>query len=159
MRPTTTAAVALTGAAMALPAAALAEPDNPPSPTEAALAAPFGGHLTAKARLRAEGREAAAERLTPRVVKLSRELARARGEDFSASAERRRVRGESPAALRERIRETRRELREAAIAGPATGANTTAAPHLEAIAACESGGDPAANGGGGMYRGKYQFEY
>ena len=28
---------------------------------------------------------------------------------------------------------------------------------LEAIAACESGGDPAAVGGGGAYRGKYQF--
>jgi len=29
---------------------------------------------------------------------------------------------------------------------------------LEAIAACESGGDPAAIGGGGAYRGKYQFD-
>jgi len=33
----------------------------------------------------------------------------------------------------------------------------TASPALEAIAACESGGDPAAIGGGGLYRGKYQF--
>ena len=32
-----------------------------------------------------------------------------------------------------------------------------ASPALEAIAACESGGDPSAVGGGGMYRGKYQF--
>ena len=30
-------------------------------------------------------------------------------------------------------------------------------PHLQAIAACESGGDPTAIGGGGLYRGKYQF--
>jgi hypothetical protein len=30
-------------------------------------------------------------------------------------------------------------------------------PHLAAIAACESGGDPSAIGRGGMYRGKYQF--
>jgi hypothetical protein len=29
---------------------------------------------------------------------------------------------------------------------------------LEAIAACESGGDPRAVGGGGAYRGKYQFD-
>jgi hypothetical protein len=29
--------------------------------------------------------------------------------------------------------------------------------HLQAIAACESGGDPTAIGGGGLYRGKYQF--
>jgi hypothetical protein len=32
-------------------------------------------------------------------------------------------------------------------------------PQLEAIAACESGGDPTAIGGGGLYRGKYQFTY
>jgi hypothetical protein len=29
---------------------------------------------------------------------------------------------------------------------------------LAAIAACESGGDPRAVGGGGLYRGKYQFD-
>jgi hypothetical protein len=29
---------------------------------------------------------------------------------------------------------------------------------LDAIAACESGGDPTAIGGGGLYRGKYQFD-
>ncbi len=32
-------------------------------------------------------------------------------------------------------------------------------PHLQAIAQCESGGDPHAIGGGGLYRGKYQFSY
>jgi len=30
---------------------------------------------------------------------------------------------------------------------------------LESIAQCESGGDPSAVGGGGLYRGKYQFTY
>jgi Transglycosylase-like domain len=35
------------------------------------------------------------------------------------------------------------------------GGNAT----LETIAACESGGDPTAIGGGGLYRGKYQFTY
>jgi hypothetical protein len=30
-------------------------------------------------------------------------------------------------------------------------------PHLEAIAACESGGDPTAVSADGMYHGKYQF--
>jgi hypothetical protein len=35
----------------------------------------------------------------------------------------------------------------------------TVPPHLEAIAQCESGGDPRAIGGGGAYRGKYQFSY
>jgi hypothetical protein len=33
----------------------------------------------------------------------------------------------------------------------------TVSPQLEAIAQCESGGDPTAIGGGGLYRGKYQF--
>lgn len=35
----------------------------------------------------------------------------------------------------------------------------TVSPALQAIAACESGGDPHAIGGGGLYRGKYQFSY
>ncbi|HEY6780666.1 MAG TPA: transglycosylase family protein, partial [Thermoleophilaceae bacterium] len=30
---------------------------------------------------------------------------------------------------------------------------------LQSIAQCESGGDPHAIGGGGLYRGKYQFTY
>jgi len=42
-----------------------------------------------------------------------------------------------------------------AAATPAGGAS----PQLEAIAACESGGNPSAVGGGGAYRGKYQFDY
>jgi Transglycosylase-like domain len=39
---------------------------------------------------------------------------------------------------------------------PATGGSN---PALDAIAACESSGDPGAVGGGGLYRGKYQFSY
>jgi hypothetical protein len=45
-------------------------------------------------------------------------------------------------------RERRREKQDRESAVPAA---------LEAIAACESGGDPSAVGGGGTYRGKYQF--
>jgi len=33
-----------------------------------------------------------------------------------------------------------------------------ASPKLQAIAACESGGNPRAIGGGGSFRGKYQFD-
>jgi soluble lytic murein transglycosylase-like protein len=33
----------------------------------------------------------------------------------------------------------------------------TVSPHLRSIAQCESGGNPRAIGGGGLYRGKYQF--
>jgi Transglycosylase-like domain len=45
------------------------------------------------------------------------------------------------------VRRLRRAARAAAVPAP-----------LQAIAACESGGDPAAVGGGGTYRGKYQFD-
>ena len=42
----------------------------------------------------------------------------------------------------------------------AAGAGNVAIPAaLHAIAACESGGDPRAVGGGGAFRGKYQFDY
>jgi hypothetical protein len=34
---------------------------------------------------------------------------------------------------------------------------STASAPLQAIAVCESGGNPSAIGGGGQYRGKYQF--
>ena len=50
----------------------------------------------------------------------------------------------------------RKRARQHAAAVPAGGA---ASPQLEAIAACESGGNPSAIGGGGSFRGKYQFDY
>ena len=167
MRPTTTTALALAGTALALPAGvALAETkDDPPSPAETTLAAPFAGHLSLNAQMRAERREVLVERLTPRVIRTERETARVKGAGFSRREHERRLRGASPGELRGELKASRRELRRAkraAAAGAApaaAGAVTTAAPHLEAIAACESGGDPAAIGGGGAYRGKYQFDY
>ncbi len=59
---------------------------------------------------------------------------------------------------RERRRAKKRaQHRDAASAG---GAGTsTASPALQRIAACESGGNPSAIGGGGTFRGKYQFTY
>jgi transglycosylase-like protein len=41
----------------------------------------------------------------------------------------------------------------------AAAGGSSASPQLQAIAACESGGNPAAVGGGGAFRGKYQFDY
>jgi hypothetical protein len=41
----------------------------------------------------------------------------------------------------------------------AAAQQSAASPQLEAIAACESGGNPSAIGGGGAFRGKYQFDY
>ena len=63
-----------------------------------------------------------------------------------------RVRSATKAELRKSI-----EVLKRMTAAPAGG--SVASPQLEAIAACESGGDPTAIGGGGLYRGKYQFTY
>jgi hypothetical protein len=164
MRPTTTTALALAGTALALPAGvALAETnDDPPSPAESALAAPFAGHLTMTAQMRAERREMLVERLTPRVIRTERKTARVKGVDFSKRAQERRLRGDSPAELRHELRRSRRELRQAqratVTAGTATASGAATPPHLEAIAACESGGDPGAVDATGTYRGKYQFD-
>jgi len=60
--------------------------------------------------------------------------------------------------LRRDIARLRRELR--ARESAATSSTASAAtPQMSAIAACESGGDPHAIGGGGAFRGKYQFTY
>lgn len=40
---------------------------------------------------------------------------------------------------------------------PSGGGSSSASPQLEAIAQCESGGDPTAVSADGLYRGKYQF--
>ena len=68
-----------------------------------------------------------------------------------------RVRSATRAELRRSIGVLKRMTATAPAALPA--ASGTAGPQLEAIAACESGGDPTAIGGGGLYRGKYQFTY
>ena len=62
--------------------------------------------------------------------------------------------------LQAAARGARRERDAAQGAAPEPSAAAPAVavpPQLAAIAACESGGDPQAIGGGGAYRGKYQF--
>ena len=73
-------------------------------------------------------------------------------------------RAEKAEERRERARERRRARKARAAAGGSAGAGAanggaTTPGHLAAIAACESGGNPRAVGGGGAYRGKYQFDY
>jgi hypothetical protein len=53
--------------------------------------------------------------------------------------------------------EARRQLRLARRRARPRPKPVAVPPHLQAIAECESGGDPTAIGGGGLYRGKYQF--
>jgi hypothetical protein len=65
-----------------------------------------------------------------------------------------RVRSATRAELRESIGVLKRMTATVPVAS-----GGAVSPQLEAIAACESGGDPTAIGGGGLYRGKYQFMY
>jgi hypothetical protein len=167
MRPTTTTALALAGSALALPAGvALAASDHQPSPTtHNALAAPFAGHPTVNARMQAERREAVEKRYVPRIVRFERRTAHVRDKKFRGKRVRDRIEGASIGHLRVELRRSRRELRrvrkaEAAAVAQASAVpaatGSTASPNLQAIAACESGGNPATNTGNGFY-GKYQF--
>jgi hypothetical protein len=141
MRTKTTTALALAGTLLAAPAAALAaaEANDPPSPDRTALHAPVAGHLTVAEQMRAERYANLQDDLTARALRLVRRL------DRSPDAERARLRGEAPEEIRARIRSLKRLL-----------SAPTASPTLEAIAACESGGNPATDTGNGFY-GKYQF--
>lgn len=55
------------------------------------------------------------------------------------------------------VQEARRKLRIAHRRAKPKPKPVVVPAHLQAIAECESGGDPTAIGGGGLYRGKYQF--
>jgi Transglycosylase-like domain len=63
----------------------------------------------------------------------------------------------SLARLRRERRDLRHDIRALRTTGGAPDVPVPGA--LEAIAACESGGNPNAIGGGGAFRGKYQFDY
>jgi hypothetical protein len=67
----------------------------------------------------------------------------------------RRIRAQQRAEERAERRHRRRQEREAFAELPGGVSIET----LEAIAACESGGDPTAVSADGTYRGKYQFDY
>jgi hypothetical protein len=83
--------------------------------------------------------------------------ARHKGKPGQLKIERRHEKAEE---RRERARARKRARQQGgggAAAASGNGGATTPA-HLQAIAACESGGNPSAIGGGGAYRGKYQFD-
>ncbi|UGS36206.1 transglycosylase family protein [Capillimicrobium parvum] len=61
--------------------------------------------------------------------------------------------------LRNAIHDLRRPPKPKPAPAPAAGGGGGPTGHLAAIAQCESGGDPRAIGGGGTYRGMYQFSY
>jgi hypothetical protein len=66
------------------------------------------------------------------------------------------IRAHLPRIRAERRRALREQRREQQEAFAALGVSSST---LEAIAACESGGDPTIVSADGSYRGKYQFSY
>jgi hypothetical protein len=126
-------ALAVAGSVLAVPSAALAASDESSSTDRDAL------HPSGKLS-HDEGLE---DHLVRTNVRLARRLER--------KPNVRRLRTLPVSVLRERNSRLRKR-----VARHENAAATASAP-LEAIAACESGGNPSAIGGGGMYRGKYQF--
>jgi hypothetical protein len=131
-----------------------------------------GPHDTVRAKLNAAARPP----LVDDVVALARKRARLQGETLPRGY-REQLTHWTPPRLRGERRDLRRELRRlraelrrqrlaAAHAAAATAATAAAAPagasttpgNLQAIAACESGGNPGAVDPSGTYRGKYQFD-
>jgi hypothetical protein len=154
--PTVAAAAAL----LAVPASAgAADVTDPPSPRDTALRAPIAGHVTVAGQMLAHRRAADQARLIRVATRVHRRVARVRGER-GVRGYRATLRGEAPAALRGELDRLRTDLRRAREQRRRRRALERVAvpPQLAAIAACESGGDPTAIGGGGLYRGKYQFD-
>ena len=114
---------------------------------------PLAGHLSVKSQMDEHQRELAQQRLTRKATRVAHTLADARDRGFSPRAYRRRIGDESPARLADRVRSLRRELKRER---RKHRRRATASPTLEAIAACESGGNPGTNTGNGFY-GKFQF--
>jgi len=132
--------VALLGAAGALagPATAIALADEPAAPaTPDTLRANLGDRLTVRADMRGHQHNS--------LVRRHRSLSHTAGERHAGA------RFWSNGHLRRDITRLRRELRARESSTSSSGAA------LSSIAACESGGNPRAIGGGGAFRGKYQF--
>jgi hypothetical protein len=139
--------VALLGAAGALAgsATATALADEPAAPaTPDPLHANLGERPTMRAEMRGHQHSS--------LLRRQRRLSRSAGERHAGA------RFWSNGHLRRDITRLRRELR---ARESATTSSTGAAPsaQMSSIAACESGGNPRAVGGGGAFRGKYQFTY
>jgi hypothetical protein len=153
MRTTTTAVLAVGATALAIPTAAQAD-------VQSSVQVPLAGHLTVASQMHAEHTELAQQRLTRKATRLADRVADARDHGFSPRAYRRRVGDEPPARLAHRVRVLRSDLKAArrrASAARRATRDATASPTLEAIAACESGGNPSTDTGNGFY-GKYQFD-
>jgi Transglycosylase-like domain len=125
------------------------------APAAVALADGGGGHSPLQVRSPIAGALARHD-AQHEVLRLARRKAALRHRRVGRGYERR-VRTWSLARLRAERRDLRHDVRALRRTGGAPDVPVPAA--LQAIAACESGGDPKAVGGGGAFRGKYQFDY
>jgi hypothetical protein len=141
MRKTTTIVLTVAATAMAAPSTTLAA--QPAANGSAQPAADLGAPAHHRAQVR--------HHLILRATNLARRLAHARGHGFSPHHYRRSLSDASVHHLTRRVNTLHRALRRAL--------RPRVSPTLQAIARCESGGDPHAIGGGGAFRGKYQFDY
>ena len=173
-------AVAAAGAALAtVPVAAATAQDNDttaaPTPDTLYTAAPpvavpdgleaAGIADRARANVVRDGAlnqrgERAHRKLVAENVELAHKLARARDHRVPRD-QAEHVRSYTRPRLRAENRDLERRVHKlaGATAGGAASAGGASSPQLEAIASCESGGDPQSVGGGGAFRGKYQFTY
>jgi Transglycosylase-like domain len=145
MRSPTLTTLTLAGGALAATAA--------PAPAASPLAPGLATHKTGLPPLI----HIAKTPLVTRDVALAKRVARVRGETLEPSY-RTTARSWSITKLERHHRHLRRELRDARRdrAADRAAARSVASPQLEAIAACESGGNPRTDTGNGFY-GKYQF--
>ncbi len=140
---------ALGAAALCAPVGAALADAGTPGPAGAAPAASgllhprLGAHATVAAELRSAQRP----RLLAQRARLVAALQRL-GSPRAGRARRADVSAWSAARLGRDADTLRAEVRRLDVPIP---------PILETIAACESGGNPRAIGGGGLFRGKYQF--
>jgi hypothetical protein len=134
-------ALAVAGSVLALPSTALAADHDIAVPGSEALRA--SGRLTHDADYK--------DRLVRVNLRLARREARLSG-DRRPKGYARRVRDDAVSVIRDRNERLRRRV--ARLQRRESG--STASAPLQAIAACESGGDPTTNTGNGFY-GKYQF--
>jgi hypothetical protein len=147
----------LTGA-LATPAtiAAAAQTSGPAARSPVSLTAPADSLDVVATHLRAHLAETRHDTVVRRTLRTARHAAKLKGthlpHGYRAVLDRR-----TNAALKAKRRHLLREIRTLRSTG---GAPAIAIPaQLSAIAACESGGDPQAIGGGGAFRGKYQFTF
>ena len=137
-----TTALAVAGAVLVVPGAGLAAAHDTQSPGHDALRP--SGRLTLD--------HEAKDRLIRTSVRLARREAHLRGHRLRKGYARR-LGGSAVSVIRTRNERLRRRI--VRLERGSGGASTASAP-LQAIAACESGGDASADTGNGFY-GKYQF--